>query len=180
MWVEHLLTKKRAMNNEHSLENLHIESPCDASWSDMQGGERRRHCELCKLQVHNLSAMSRMAAEAILGAQRGEQQLCVRLEFHADGACVTAENPLPPAEEKPAKPMRVAAAILSAGLLAACVSDEPLKRPDGVEPAPAPEPAPSVEVNEQARQLLGRVLCTPEPPRRIMGSPGPPPKPEAE
>ena len=48
------------------LERVSIASPCTARWEDMRGDERRRHCGSCRLQVYNLSGMSRADAEALV------------------------------------------------------------------------------------------------------------------
>jgi hypothetical protein len=162
-------------NNEHSLENLHIESPCEASWGGMEGSDSQRHCELCSLNVHNLSAMTRNEGQSVLKSQEEGKRLCVRMEFHPDGSPVTSDHPLGAPEEKSSKGKKVAALVLSAGLMAACVTDEGGRqnqeiKQDQVVPDPPPTTLgrltmPTVVEGQQlsceeepGHALLGRVL----------------------
>ena len=48
---------------ESPLNNIKIASPCSANWDEMYGNERKRFCGDCKLNVYNLSGMSRDEAE---------------------------------------------------------------------------------------------------------------------
>ena len=41
------------------LDNIKIASPCSADWDAMIGNERSRHCGDCKLNVYNLSGMTK-------------------------------------------------------------------------------------------------------------------------
>ena len=41
------------------LDNIRIATPCSMSWDDMEGDGAVRHCSECKLNVHNLSEMTR-------------------------------------------------------------------------------------------------------------------------
>lgn len=73
------------------LDALEIASPCSASWEDMHGDERVRHCEDCRLQVFDLSALSRADAEALVRERTG--RLCVRMTRRADGTVLTRDCP---------------------------------------------------------------------------------------
>ena len=75
-----------------ALENIRIATPCPASWEQMRGDDRVRHCDLCKLNVYNFSAMTRTEAEALLQAHAG-QRLCGRLYRRADGTILTQDCP---------------------------------------------------------------------------------------
>jgi hypothetical protein len=74
------------------LENVRIASPCQVSWDEMQGDERQRFCSHCRLNVYNLSAMSRNEAEAFV--QQREGRTCVRFFQRADGTVITGDCPL--------------------------------------------------------------------------------------
>lgn len=75
------------------LDQIAIASPCSANWHDMRGDARRRFCAQCKLHVHDLSAMTRDEAEALLQAASGGR-VCVRLHRRADGRVLTRDCPV--------------------------------------------------------------------------------------
>lgn len=122
-----------------NLESVQIHEPCSANWSAMVGDERRRYCGQCQLHVHNVAAMPRGEAEALIARQEQGEKVCVRLEYAPDGSCVTTEA------AKEASPQRapVLALALGTSLLAACRSDEPQ--------APAAIESTTVESAEPAR-----------------------------
>ncbi|HEX4493784.1 MAG TPA: hypothetical protein VH914_21465 [Acidimicrobiia bacterium] len=64
-------------------------SRCDASWDDMDGDDRVRHCAGCDKDVYNLSGMSRDDAEALLAATGVD--VCIRLYRRADGTVITRD-----------------------------------------------------------------------------------------
>lgn len=79
-----------------SLDQLKIASPCGVSWDDMravEGGDRVRHCDHCRLNVYNLSEMSGDDAALLIRAHEG-QRLCVRMYKRADGTVITADCPV--------------------------------------------------------------------------------------
>lgn len=100
------------MTTPISLEQIAIASPCTASWDDMSGDEKRRLCAQCGLHVHNLSAMTREEAEALVGGAEG--RLCVRLYRRADGTVLTRDCPvgLARARERLRRACSAAAALL--------------------------------------------------------------------
>lgn len=75
-----------------SLENIRIASPCQVPWDGMHGNEQQRYCAQCRLQVFNLSGMSRADAEALVEANT--DGMCVRLYRRADGTVLTADCPV--------------------------------------------------------------------------------------
>ncbi|MGD9562113.1 MAG: hypothetical protein AB7F88_07815 [Pyrinomonadaceae bacterium] len=77
---------------ESPLVNIKIASPCSANWNAMQGNERKRFCGECKLNVYNLSGMSRYDAENLLRVSEG--RLCVRYFQRSDGTVLTADCPV--------------------------------------------------------------------------------------
>ena len=73
------------------LDEIRIASPCKVSWDEMAGDEQSRHCGLCRLNVYDLSAMTREAAEALIREREG--RLCVRLYRRSDGTVLTSDCP---------------------------------------------------------------------------------------
>jgi len=76
----------------NSLINIKIASPCSQDWNEMIGTERKRYCGECKLNVYNLSGMSRSEAENLL--LNSEGRLCVRFFRRADGTVLTEDCPV--------------------------------------------------------------------------------------
>ena len=74
------------------LENVRVASPCSANWNAMQGDDRRRYCSGCKLNVYNLSGMTRYDAEHLLRLSEG--RLCVRYYLRSDGTILTKDCPV--------------------------------------------------------------------------------------
>ena len=74
------------------LEGLRIASPCTASWEGMAGDDRVRHCGACRLNVYDLSSMTRREAEDLV--RRTEGRLCVRFHRRADGTVLTRDCPV--------------------------------------------------------------------------------------
>lgn len=122
-------------NDKHTLESIHIPEPCHANWAQMSGGERQRFCDQCQLHVHNLSAMPRVQAEAVLARRDEGEKVCVRVEVGADGQCVTTESPSKPSRPSLPAPIAALALALGTGALVACRSDDQEKVPvqSGVE-----------------------------------------------
>jgi hypothetical protein len=73
------------------LDQIAVASPCAASWEAMPGDDRVRFCPDCRLNVYNLSAMTRPEAEAL--AARREGRLCVRFYRRADDTVLTQDCP---------------------------------------------------------------------------------------
>src|SRR5262245_26402928 len=74
------------------LNNIKIASPCSANWDTMFGNERKRFCGECKLNVYNISGMTRKDAESLL--EQSEGRLCVRYYRRADGTILTRDCPV--------------------------------------------------------------------------------------
>lgn len=74
------------------LENVKIASPCSADWNEMYGDERKRFCGDCKLNVYNLSGMTKTEAESLI--LNAEGRLCVRFYQRADGSVITNDCPV--------------------------------------------------------------------------------------
>jgi hypothetical protein len=74
------------------LNNIKIASPCSADWNRMDGDDRKRFCGDCKLNVYNLSGMTKYDAEHLLRMSEG--RLCVRYYQRADGTVLTMDCPV--------------------------------------------------------------------------------------
>ena len=59
------------------LKRVQIASPCKADWDKMDGDERVRHCQLCNLNVFNISEMTTDEAVKLLQNKTG--RLCIQL-----------------------------------------------------------------------------------------------------
>ncbi|HEY5839658.1 MAG TPA: ankyrin repeat domain-containing protein [Pyrinomonadaceae bacterium] len=75
----------------HSFDRINIPAPCDADWDSMTGNDRVRFCEHCKLDVTNLSALTRPEAMRLVERSRG--RLCVRFVTRANGRVLTKQLP---------------------------------------------------------------------------------------
>ena len=74
------------------LNNIKIASPCSADWNEMYGDDRKRFCGDCKLNVYNLSGMTKDEAESLI--MNAEGRLCVRFYKRADGTLITEDCPV--------------------------------------------------------------------------------------
>ncbi len=74
------------------LNNLRIASPCSADWNQMVGNNRQRHCGDCKLNVYNLSGMTKREAEDLI--LNSEGRVCMRIYRRADGTVLTKDCPV--------------------------------------------------------------------------------------
>ena len=74
------------------LNNLKVASPCSQDWNAMIGDNRKRYCGECKLNVFNLSGMSRAEAENLI--MNAEGRLCVKFYKRADGSVITQDCPV--------------------------------------------------------------------------------------
>ena len=96
------------------LNNIRIASPCQADWNEMYGDDRKRFCGDCKLNVYNLSGMTRDEAESLI--IKAEGRLCVRFYKRADGSVITQDCPVGWAKVK--QRTRVYASALASLLVA--------------------------------------------------------------
>lgn len=74
------------------LSGIRIAKPCPASWAAMRGDDRVRFCDQCRLNVYNLTDMSRSQAEKLVAEREG--RLCVRFYRRADGTVLTDNCPV--------------------------------------------------------------------------------------
>lgn len=74
------------------INNLRVAKPCPTSWESMTGDERTRHCDLCSLNVYNISAMTEKEAQKLISEREG--RLCIRFYRRADGTVITKDCPV--------------------------------------------------------------------------------------
>jgi hypothetical protein len=74
------------------LNNIKVASPCPANWDEMYGDNKKRYCGECKLNVYNLSGMSKDEAENLI--MNSEGRLCVRFFRRQDGTILTKDCPV--------------------------------------------------------------------------------------
>ena len=104
-----------------SFDEIRIASPCKSDWNEMCGDDRRRFCSACKLNVYNLSGMTREAAEQLV--MNSEGRLCVRFFRRKDGTILTQDCPVGwKAVKKRVSRVAVALSSLLAGLFAGVFS----------------------------------------------------------
>ena len=70
-----------------ALDCIEIPIPCKASWDDMVGDERVRHCGDCRQNVYNIAAFSRREATRLLQERSG--RVCLRIFRRPDGTVIT-------------------------------------------------------------------------------------------
>lgn len=100
-----------------------IASPCEESWTAMQGGSRERHCQLCDKQVHNFAAMTSREIERVV--READGKLCARITRRGDGSLVTLDAR--PRASMAAQVVASASLAMSAASVAAQSSSEPPK-----------------------------------------------------
>jgi hypothetical protein len=72
------------------LDRIRVQTPCQKSWAEMPGDERKRFCDSCSLHVHNLSALTRAEGQALV-ARESQGRLCVTYLRRPDGTVLTAD-----------------------------------------------------------------------------------------
>ena len=162
------------------LDRIQVASPCSASWSQMTGDDRTRHCGACDKDVYNLSGMTREEAEALIVERNGE--LCVRYYQRTDGTILLADCTVGVRRKRDRRRTATRAAALVAGGLAAAgavalharATEPPCAIPreelshmvmGQLKPAPPvpPPPAPRNEPGE-ARVMMGAIAVPLDPP----------------
>jgi hypothetical protein len=74
------------------LDRMRIATPCPISWDQMTGDSRVRFCDHCRLNVYNISELSRIEAEKLIASTEG--RLCARLFRRNDGTILTKDCPV--------------------------------------------------------------------------------------
>ncbi len=108
-----LLDEAAARANRPILDSVRVATPCKASWDDMVGDDRVRHCAACDKDVFNLSALTRDEAEALIRERLGN--LCGRYYRRADGTIITSDCTVGIAQRRRRRVMAAGLAALLAG-----------------------------------------------------------------
>ena len=152
-----------------ALDDIRIASPCTVSWEGMTGDDRVRHCGQCRLNVYNLSEMTRTEAEALVGGREG--RLCVRFYTRADGTMLTRDCPvgLAAVRRRIARAWAAAAAMVvglfTAGCGRAVVGGDPATPPGPIHPTMGKPAMPPVMGDvADPRRLQGEVYIPPKEP----------------
>ena len=104
--------------NLRILDRVQVKSPCTEDWNEMVGNDEVRFCSHCSQHVHNLSAMTRREAEALVLKSNGN--LCIRyLRRPEDQQIVT----LPDWMDRPA--LRRIVLPVAAGVIAVVLNTPP-------------------------------------------------------
>src|SRR5688500_5475673 len=74
------------------INKLRVASPCAVPWESMNGGDQSRHCQMCNLNVYNISEMT--AAEVRNLVEKTEGRVCGRLFLRADNTVITKDCPV--------------------------------------------------------------------------------------
>jgi hypothetical protein len=151
-------------NFDNPLNNLKIASPCPTSWDGMYGNDQVRFCGECKLNVYNLSGMTKEAAENLLRSTEG--RLCVRYFRRADGTVLTQDCPIGwRAVKKRVTNLAAAACTLVLGFLSTIMLVVPNKNEEHL----VGKLVPLVTPTPTRGYLMGDVAYTPSP-TPIMGN----------
>ena len=75
---------------EATFDQIDIATPCSVDWDQMAGDERVRHCSDCRLNVYNLTEMTRAEAVTLIAANE-TGRTCVRLYRRPDGTLLTQD-----------------------------------------------------------------------------------------
>ena len=162
------------------LTKVKIASPCSADWEGMFGDERKRFCGECKLNVYNLSGMTRREAEELL--ENSEGRLCVRYYQRSDGTVLTADCPVGRAKVRDRLSVAATAIFslvvsLLSGILFVSFftrsSELPITRRFPI-PLSTPTPEPLMgDVAEPRRMPLMGAVAVPSPAPKVKALPAP-------
>jgi hypothetical protein len=116
------------------LDEISVAAPCAVRWETMTGDERSRFCGQCKLNVYNLSGMTRDEATRLVTGAEG--RVCVRFLRRADGTVLTEDCPIGLAARMKRRTLAVAGWFLAffgvgsiGGLLLLKEAPPPVARP---------------------------------------------------
>jgi hypothetical protein len=128
----------------------------------MYGNDRMRHCGQCKLNVYNLSGMTRQAAEDLV--TNAEGRVCVRFYRRTDGTVITENCPIGWARVKQRARIYATAAFslimtLLGGLFVVSSFSKQSKTTEvGVLVKPTPTPTP-----DDSHVIMGAIAYRPTP-----------------
>ena len=136
---------------------ISLSSPCNESWSAMNGDAAVRHCSICDQSVYNLSAMtSRQVADLFENGNRP----CVRFFLRPDGTVLTRDCTVDRSHWLTGWQAhgRRSAALLAVLALAACASSaNPVMHPVHLSPVMMGAPPATPFVSPWQPPLMGKV-----------------------
>jgi hypothetical protein len=140
---------------EDILDRVRIATPCSANWESMNGNEKARFCSQCKLQVYDISKLTRREAVSLIASSEG--RICGRLYRRADGTLLTRDCPVGLRALR-RRVGRVAGATLAAvlGLLSPVVAQKHKSDKDSCKHIPAIQ-IETKKAQGQAVTIRGRV-----------------------
>ncbi len=161
-------------------DQIRVASPCSMRWDDMSGDARARFCGSCKLNVYDISAMTKQEAAALIAEKEGH--LCVRFFRRADGTILTKNCPVGLRRVRHAivrlAGSLAAVAVLGVGAVAAmgerirgrsvrvCQTEPYVTLTKLLRTPPTAPPPPMMGV-----MMMGEIAYTPGPPANQAGSP---------
>lgn len=74
------------------INKVRVAAPCSVPWEGMTGDEKSRHCEMCNLNVYNISEMTATEVKNLI--EKNESSICGRLFMRADGTVLTKDCPV--------------------------------------------------------------------------------------
>jgi hypothetical protein len=80
------------MKRPINLDNLRVATPCPVGWDSMSGTDKVRFCSHCRLNVYNISELTRAEAESLIATTDG--RICGRIYRRADGTVITRDCPV--------------------------------------------------------------------------------------
>jgi hypothetical protein len=173
-----LLDEARAHRRLPVLDRIQVAAPCSVPWDAMAGDDRVRHCDDCKLDVYNLSGMTRDEAEVLIESRIGS--LCVRFFRRADGTILTADCPTGLKHRRRRRLLVASMTGVTAGsalavwathsepeVMGATVAISLASEPTtGVAVIPPPPP----QVDEKPQEVLGQMVAERPHPVRLTGT----------
>jgi len=161
------------------LDNIRVAAPCTRDWDAMTGDDRVRHCDDCKLDVYNLSGMTRGEAEALIASRIGP--LCVRFYRRHDDTILTTDCPTGVTRRRRRR-LLVASfgGVAASGMLAVWATTpdpQQLEVPGGhivgaldIPTTPPPPPEVPIRLEVSGEAILGAMRMPSPQPERLTGS----------
>lgn len=133
---------------QEQINNIRIATPCSADWDSMDGDERKRFCQACKLNVYNVAELSPKEVGDLLSTSRGGR-VCMQIYRRRDGTVITRDCPVAVQRVKKAF-KRGVAAIAGLGTMV------------GLALPAAAQNSPGAKGEVEAYPMRGKVVAQPE------------------
>jgi hypothetical protein len=75
-----------------NVNNLRVASPCQTNWENMRGNAQVRFCDLCSLNVYNISEMTETEVQSLILSSEG--RICGKIYKRTDGTVITRDCPV--------------------------------------------------------------------------------------